>query len=236
MHDDEPGWLQRNLAGVIATAVICTAIATAVHLARNVGDAKPTLKQVQQVTLLKPPPPPPPPEQPKPAVEEHKIAEPEMIKPMEAVKELPPAPDLPPPPGPLGLDAAGTGPGDAYGLVGQPGGRALGEAGSGGDGGGANGPAGWRWYANAVQSEFIEALRTNEKTRYADFARTQLAVWATPDGRISKIRLYQSTGNPEVDAAIEQEIPRLVVLRQPPPKDMPLPIRFYLSPRTQRQG
>jgi hypothetical protein len=232
----EAGWLSGNLASIVTGVVLCGAIGAAGYFVSNLGDSKPTQKQIQQVTLVKPPapPPPPPPEKTK-AVEEEKTPEPEMIKPLDAVKPLPPLPDLPPPPGPLGLDAEGTGPGDAYGLAGQPGGRALGEGGSGG-GGGGSGPATWKWYSNAVQSEFIEALGNNEKTRYADFARTQLAVWATPEGRISKVRLYRSTGDPAVDAAIEQEIPRLVVLRQPPPKDMPLPIRFYLNPRAQKQG
>lgn len=238
IEDDEPGWLRRNFAGLVAAVVAGLAIAGAAYVVTHLGGAKPTLKQVQQVTLLKPPPPPPPPpqDQPKP-VEPEKIAEPDPIQPMDEVKELPPMPDLPPAPGPLGLDAEGTGAGDAYGLVGQPGGRALGEGGYGSSGGGgASGPATWRWYANAVQAEFIDALRNNEATRYANFSRAQLAIWADPEGRITKVRLYRSTGDAEVDAAIERDLPRLVMLRQPPPKDMPLPIKFYLSPKAQRQG
>lgn len=233
--DDESGWLRRNLPAVVTAVAVCGAIGVAAYFVGNLGDSKPTLKQIQQVTLLKPPPPPPPPpprEQPKP-VEEEKVPEPEMIKPLDEVKPLPPLPDLPPP-GPLGLDAEGSGPGDAYGLVGQPGGRALGEGGAGG--GGGSGPASWKWYANALQAEFVEAISGHEKTRYADFPRTKLAIWATPDGRVSKIRLQRSTGDSDVDNAIERELTQRIMLKQPPPKDMPMPIVIYLNPRAQRQG
>lgn len=235
IDDDEPGWLRRNLASVIAAVVACGVIGAVAYVASHLGDTKPTLKQIQQVTLLKPPPPPPPPpDKPKP-IEDEKTPEPEMIKPLDDVKPLPPMPDLPPPPGPLGLDSEGTGPGDSYGLVGQPGGRALGEGGHGA-GGGTGGPASWKWYASAVQAEFTEAISNNEKTRYADFPRTKLAIWATPDGQVTKIRLHKSTGDPELDAAIERELTRRIFLRQPPPKDMPMPIVIYVNPRPQRQG
>lgn len=156
--------------------------------------------------------------------EQPKMAEPEMEQ--QPQDEPEPAPDAPAdePPGPLGLDAAGEGPGDAFGLTGRPGGRGLG-LGNGGGGGGSK----WGWYASIVQQQVEAALRKNPRTRSA-VAQLQIRVWADKTGRITRIQ-PTSTGNAELDAAIRNEALAGLSLRQPPPDDMPMPIVMRVTAR-----
>src|ERR1700722_13074285 len=86
-------------------------------------------KVVQEVHLIRPPPPPPPEEKPPPPPPpEEKVITPQ------AQPKPDPTPDNHPPPSQnLGLDAEGGAGGDAFGLVGNKGGRDL--LGSGGSAG-----------------------------------------------------------------------------------------------------
>jgi membrane protein involved in colicin uptake len=123
---------------------------------------------------------------------------------------------------PLGLDQAPTGPGDQFNLAGRPGGRGL----LGGGGGGSR----WGWYATIVQQQIEAALRANPKTRNV-IIQVQIRLWADGTGRISRIQLVSSTGSPEIDAAISSEVLTGVMLREPPPTDMPMPMTARITAR-----
>jgi outer membrane biosynthesis protein TonB len=126
-----------------------------------------------------------------------------------------------PPPGPPGLDDAGKGPGE---LLGRPGGRGL----IGGGGGGGGGGSRWGWYASIVQTQIEAALRANEKTRHA-VMRIQVRLWPDAMGKINRVQLVSSTGNADLDAVIRDQILGGLTLREPPPKDMPMPIITRVS-------
>jgi periplasmic protein TonB len=49
-------------------------------------------------------------------------------------------------------------------------------------------------------------------------------VWADGSGRINRIQLVSSTGDAELDSVIRNEVFNGLTLREPPPKDMPMPI------------
>lgn len=194
----------------------------------------PPPRKVQEVTVVKILPPPPPPPPPKPVeqkmVEQTPVKQ-EMLepKPIDEPKDSPKPKDLPkdePPPGPLSLDAKGDGPGDAFNLGGKPGGRGL----IGGGGGGGGGGSRYGWYASIVQQQVASALRANPRTRSA-VMQLQVRLWADSSGRISRVQLVSSTGNPELDAAIRDEVLTGITLREPPPKDMPMPIVARISAR-----
>jgi periplasmic protein TonB len=200
------------------------------------GDDLPPPRKVQEITLINivPPPPPPP---PPPKVEEKMIEQTPVRqeiqdeKPVEKPKEAPPEPkdslkDDEPPPGPLALDAKAVGPGDSSNLGGKPGGHGL--LGGGGGGGGSR----WGWYASIVQQQIEAALRANAHTRNA-VMQIQVRLWADSSGRVSRIQLVSSTGNPEMDAAIRDEVLQGIMLREPPPKDMPMPIVTRVTARKQ---
>lgn len=182
---------------------------------------------VMNVTLPPPPPPPPPPPQPpeQKMVEQPKVAEPEFKeeKPVDKPKDAP-AKEAKneDPPGPLSLDAKPTGPGDLFNLGGKPGGNPYG----GGGGGGSR----WGWYATIVTSQIEAALRANPKTRNMS-TQVQVRLWADSSGRISRVVMTPSTGDAEIDAAIRNEVLGHLTLREPPPKDMPMPVVTRVTAR-----
>ena len=152
----------RLFRAVAVVLLIAALTALAVWLYRLLGEpAEPTKKRaVQQIELLKPPPPPPPPKTPPPPPpppqEQQKIDVPKPDAPPEQPADAPP-------PGPnLGVDAAGSGSGDGFGLVGKPGGGDL--IGGGGGGGGGNRFA---WYGALVKERITDAVLKDKKLREA---------------------------------------------------------------------
>lgn len=191
------------------------------------GGGKAKKPSVQTIAVLRPPPPPPP---PKP---EEKPPEPEIKK--EEVKLPDPEPepqqaqDDQPPPGPdLGVDADGSGAGDSFNLVGKKGGQDITTLGQGG-GGGVN-RAQFALFTNLVQAHFQEELSKNRRLRSADY-RVVLRVWFTPDGRVSRTELAGSSGDGEIDQAIRTTLADGAPLGQPPPPDMPQPLKLRLTSR-----
>lgn len=197
-------------------------------------DTSPAPRQVREVTILKivplppPPPPPPPPEpqkqqeieQPKVTQQEMKEEKPEDVpqKPKEEPKDSPKsAKDDGPPPNPLMGVSNNLGPPDNFGGV-----QGIGGLGTGWGNGGGGGGSRFGWYASMVQSEIESALHRNEKTRRA-VVQNKIRLWADGAGHISRVQLTASTGDSELDAAIRDVLGGLQ-LREPPPKDMPMPI------------
>jgi protein TonB len=192
------------------------------------GDDLPAPRQIRELTIVNvvpPPPPPPPPPQKMPEqkmIEQPKMAEPEIKqdKPLEKPKDEP-VKDAKndQPPGPLSLDAKATGPGDLFGLGGKPGGSPY-----GGGGGGSR----WGWYASIVTGQVEAALRTNPRTRNA-VIQIQARIWADGTGRINRVTITPSTGDAQLDEIIRNQVLGTLVLREPPPKDMPMPIVTKLT-------
>lgn len=100
----------------------------------------------------------------------------------------------------------------------------------GGTGGGGKGGSKWGWYAGQVQNRIADALRSHPLTRNAGFSNV-VRIWSDSSGRITRVRLRSSTGSKSVDAAIENEVLAGLVLNEPPPSDMPMPINLRLSAR-----
>jgi hypothetical protein len=145
-------------------------------------------------------------------------------KPVEKPKEAPPKDfkNDEPPPGPLALAAKGEGPGDLFGLGGKPGGRGF-LGGNGGGGGGGRFGA----YSNMVQKQLEAAFDANPKTHKMVAPQLDIKLWSDATGRITHVLLLSSAGNPELDAAVREEVLRGLMLREPPPKGMPMPIDLH---------
>ncbi|MGY4317876.1 TonB C-terminal domain-containing protein [Bradyrhizobium sp. JR3.5] len=194
-------------------------------------DDLPPPRQVRDLTIVNvtlPPPPPPPPPQPQPEqkmIEQPKMAEPEFKeeKPVDKPKDEP-AKDAKndEPPGPLSLDAKPTGPGDLFNLGGKPGGNPYG----GGGGGGSR----WGWYTTIITSQVEAAIRANPKTRNMA-TQIQVRLWVDGSGHVTRVVLTPSSGNPEIDAALRNEVIGSLTLREPPPKDMPMPVVTRVTAR-----
>jgi len=185
-----------------------------------------TLVAVQPAPAVKPPPPPPP-------VTPPKVEEPETTRVNLRPQDLLP-PDEPrpaaPPAGPLALATEGEGPGDAFNLAGNPGGRSLLGGGGLGDGSGVGGGGGnpYGWYYAQVADELTEAFRNNKRVSTAS-ARVELKLWADGSGRVSRVQLVRSTGDPSIDEAIQSVVG--LRLKQPPPPGSPMPMILRLTAR-----
>ena len=139
-------------------------------------------------------------------------------KPMEQPKDAPPDEPMDAPP--TSIESNTAGPGDIRG----------GRGGLIGGGGGTGGSSRWGWYASIVQTQIEAALRANEKTRHA-VLQIQVRLWPDSTGRINRVQLVSSSGNGELDAVIRDQILGGMTLREPPPKDMPLPIITRVTAR-----
>ncbi len=215
-EEQRGNWLQRNMLGLITLVLGGGSAALLLVFVSTLQDSQPTAPPPEQmVTLLNTPPPPPPPEveEEPPPPEEEEIVEPEIQEPEplepEPIEQL----DEPPPAGDLGIDAEGTGPGDAFGLVGRPGGSRLGRDGQGG-------ATAERWYAGVVQRSITSAIRRHDKLRFSQFRGTRMDVWVDSSGRIVRVQLLESTGVPEIDTVLAGQALQGVVLDRPPPQDL----------------
>jgi outer membrane biosynthesis protein TonB len=62
--------------------------------------------------------------------------------------------------------------------------------------------------------------------------RVQVRLWTDAMGRINRVQLVSSTGNSELDALIRDQVLGGMTLREPPPKDMPMPIVMRVTARS----
>lgn len=191
---------------------------------------KPKKRGVQEIALVKPPPPPPPPKTPPPPppkMEQEKIdvPKPEAAEPDKPAEAPPPGPDL-------AVDAAGSGSGDGFGLVGKPGGTDLLLSGNGGGGGGDK----FAWYSALVKERLQDAIREaaqrNKKLRSVAEYRRDVKVWVGPGGAISRVELDGPGDSAEMDQALRDVLRDLAALREAAPADMPQPIRLRINTRT----
>jgi hypothetical protein len=81
-----------------------------------------------------------------------------------------------------------------------------------------------------VETQIQAALLANEKTRHA-VIQVQIRLWSESTGRINRVQLVSSTGNTELDAVIRDQVLGGMMLREPPPKDMPMPITMRVTAR-----
>jgi protein TonB len=222
--DEELGFYQRYRFFIWAGGLIL--LIAPITLAIRTFTANQPPAKVQPVTFVKllppvPTPTPPPPTQstprPQEMIEQKQMMEPETkpIHPDEKPKE---ENKKQAPPGPLGVNAKGEGQGDAFGLVGRPGGNGLLNGGGGGSG------SRFGWYAAQVQSRIEQALRDNSHTRGASIPGLRVRIWADNTGRVTRAQLIGSTGNAAIDSAITNEVLTGLQLQEPPPADMAMPI------------
>ena len=204
---------RRRLPLLIGSIFVLVLVAGIVTLIRNFLEhaGPPNIQHVQQISLIKPPepPPPPPPEEKPPEVkQEVKLDEP------------PPQPDAPPPGANLGLDAEGKGNGDAFGLVGNKGGRELTIGGNGSRFGG---------YLGGMQNSIRDQLSRNEKLRSSKY-KIDVAIWVDITGGVQRFELLASSGKPDIDAALKKILTGIKQFDEPPP-DMPQPVKLRISSR-----
>lgn len=192
------------------------------HTAREPAVHQPPVITMVIIQPPKPPPPPPPLPQPK-MITQPKMTVPQQ-KPMipnQPPKAAPPKPAGPPAPA-LGTSIHNNGPADSFDLSGDTSGNGV-IGGGGGGGGGSR----WGYYAGTVQAQIEAALSRNPVTRNAS-AGLEVRIWADAGGRVTRVALVKSSGDPAVDSAIANDVLAGMQL-QPPPADMPMPMVMSLT-------
>jgi len=187
------------------------------------GQKETTKRQVVQISLLKPPPPPPPPPPPEVKPPEPQV-KPEEVK-LPEPDPQPKAEEAPPPGEQLGLDADANGAGDGFGLAARKGGQDITTLG----GGGGN-RAQLAWFTGMVEGLLQEQFQKHDKLRRADY-RAVVKVWFTRNGAVERFELAGSTGNPEIDRNLQVALSEMPRLRQPPPDDLPQPVKVRITSR-----
>lgn len=175
------------------------------------GKADSPKRQVAQVVKLVRPPPPPPEPPPPPPPPEEKIEEPLQ---QETPEETPP--DQASPAEQLGLDAEGVAGADGFGLAARHGGSDL----VGG------GHALFAWYTGRLKDAILNLLSDDERIRRGKYQVT-VRVWVGADGKVERVKLQSTSGNSELDAAIENVLQKIERMEQPP-LEMPQPVTLRI--------
>jgi len=217
---------------LLALMVILAGVVVYVVKAVLSDDSPRRKRFVETVTLLKPPPPPPPikekpPEPPKEIQKKEEIIEPgpKDESPKMDKQDNTPAGDK------LGLDAEGTAGGDAFGLVGNKGGRGI-LSGSGGGGlGKLSLLSKFGGYTHIAEAEIRKKVlkRLDEeggipKGKLSAVARIRL----DSNGAIIDCKIVGSSGNHNMDDAITQALNHMKI-SEPPPDGMPLKMDIKFS-------
>jgi protein TonB len=174
-----------------------------------------TKKVVQEIHVIRPPPPPPdePPPPPPPPEEKVDVHEPD--------PEPDPTPSNEPPPSEqLGLDTEGGAGGDAFGLVGNKGGRDLLSSGG----------SAFNWYGGLLKNEVLSQLEEVKDAHKGAYSAT-VKIWVRSDGSVERARLSQSSGDPARDKAIEAALSRITRISEAPPAGMPQPVSLRIVSR-----
>lgn len=207
----------RYLPVLIIGMVVVTVASGTIVLVRGFlnGAPNPPKQVIQQVQLIRPPPPPAdvPPPPPPPPEEKVDLQDPQ--------QQPDPTPSNEPPPSEqLGLDAAGSAGGDAFGLAARPGGRDI--TGVGG--------SAYTWYAGLLKDQILGELSGEKAARSGQYSLI-VRVWVRDDGSIGKVQIVEGSGDRERDRAIETALGRIPRLSQAPPADMPEPINLRIVSR-----
>jgi protein TonB len=208
----------RWLIWVLAALVLAGLTAVWLLKLMAAGEEPRKKKVIQEIALMKPPPPPPPPKTPPPPPKD------EIKEKMDIPKDNQPAKSEAPPPGPdLAIDAAGTGAGDGFGLVGKKGGADL-IAGGGGGGGNK-----FAWYGALVKDRIQDAIARDKKLRESGEFQRNVNVWISANGLITRVELVGPSDKPELDELVKTALKNLTALREGAPGDMPQPIRLRIA-------
>lgn len=202
---------------LLAAGAILILIVGGVMLVRNfLGKEAPQQKKVvQEIRIVRPPPPPPDVEPPPPPPPDEKVDLPEPEPtPIQESSEPPPGEQL-------GVDATGTGGGDAFGLVGRPGGRDLLST---------SGGSAYTWYAGLIKNEILDSLGDEPRARKGSYS-VNVRLWVRRDGTVERAELAGSSGNRDRDDAIREALSRMSRISQAPPNDMPQPITLKIVSR-----
>ncbi|MBK8017320.1 MAG: TonB C-terminal domain-containing protein [Betaproteobacteria bacterium] len=220
-------WRLALRAGVVA------AVALAAVYGRDLllGDQTQKRSSAQRVALLNPertPPKPKEPEPEKPAEVEEEDVEKIVQSPSDAPQEAPAPGDQ------LGVNEEGGAVGDSFGLAARRGGRDITTIGENLDdksrSGRLNPLLEYASYTSQLERFLTDELMSLPDLRKEEF-RAVVSVWIAKDGRLSRLRFRQNTGDADLDRRIERALESLPPMQDVPPESMPQPVVLRLQSR-----
>jgi protein TonB len=123
------------------------------------------------------------------------------------------------------VDAAGTGAGDGFGLVGKKGGSDL----IGGGGGGSGNK--FAWYGALLKERIQDVIARDKKVRQAGEFQRSVNVWISSSGVVTRVELLGAGDKPELDEALKEALRNMPPMREGTPADMPQPVRLRVASR-----
>jgi len=220
--------------GLIAAMIIGLGVCVYLVMAVLSDDGPRSRSSVTTVTLLKPPPPP--------QIKE-KLPEPEEVKLQKKEEIIEPVPqtdqnkageeDNAPAGDNLGPDADGTAGSDGFGLVGKKGGRSIiaGDGGSGDAMGRLSLLSKYAGYSQIVESEIRKAvMKKLDENGGIPKGKLQAVAKISVDkqGAIVSYKIIGSSGNHQMDKAVEQSL-NTIRLSASPPNGMPRTITIRVT-------
>lgn len=218
--EDEGGKLKLVLV-VVVIALLLFAIGFAVNSFLNSKPAQ--KKNINTVKILPDTPPPPPPPPPKEQPKEQPKDQPKEVKEVQQ-----PKPDSPPAEALKMEGAAGDGPSPFQsGSVSNEytGGEVSTKIGGG--------PSKYQfaYYTDLLKTQ-IEDLLAKDPTLATGAYKVVVKLWISASGKISKYELVSVTGDEAVDALIRKTLADVPPLSEPPPSDMPQPVKLRVTARS----
>jgi periplasmic protein TonB len=189
------------------------------------GKSSSGVKRPPKITLMPTTPPPPPPKEEK---------KPEPPKEQKEIKDVPQAPPKDAPPAPPSQDLKMDGPagdGPSAFSSGKITNEDLSKVGTGGGSGGIEPPKGlfnpFNNYSTQIKGELQRYLNKNKDLKQQAY-KIKVDVWVNASGAVFKHKLLGSTGDADMDEAINQAIKQMEAFSSPPPDNMPMPINLRL--------
>ena len=204
-------WLRRIALGV-GLLLVLGAIGLALKSLMTGGtNPKKVATTIKIMPDTPPPPPPPPKEPPKDQPKEVKVEQPRPQEtpqpPAEALKMEGAAGDSPSP------FQAGTVTNE------YKGGTTIG------------GKDQFAWFTGLLKGQIENALAKEKELAKGDY-RLVIKVWIARSGKIERFELEESSGNMQTDGLIKTALNDIAPLSEPPPENMPQPVRLRITARS----
>jgi periplasmic protein TonB len=204
-------WMQRIILGfglLLTLGIIGLALKSLMTGSTSPKKAATTIKIMADTP---PPPPPPPKEPPKDQPKEVKVEQPRPQEtpqpPAEALKMEGAAGDSPSP------FQAGTVTNE------YKGGTTIG------------GKDQFAWFTGLLKGQIESALAKDKELAKGDY-RLVIKVWIAASGKIERFELEESSGYAQTDGLIKTALNDIAPLSEPPPENMPQPVRLRITARS----
>lgn len=87
------------------------------------------------------------------------------------------------------------------------------------------------WFTGLLKGQIESALAKDKELAKGDY-RLVIKVWIAASGKIERFELEESSGNAQTDGLIKTALNDIAPLSEPPPENMPQPVRLRITARS----